>query len=80
MSKVNCIQCSNEMHKTTQSVHNRTAQAGGCLIFIVGICLLFIVPIGTFIGIIMIIWASRMGYKREKVWSCKNCGYFFERR
>ena len=67
------------MKKTTKTNSDRGVQALGCAVFIIGIALLFLFPIGTIIGICLIIFAGRMGYKKSKVWKCPQCDYFFER-
>ena len=54
-------------------------QLFGVIVFILGICLLPFLPIGTLIGIVLIIMAFGLGYKKKAVWKCKECGYFFER-
>jgi hypothetical protein len=74
-----CQQCGYGMERAKRSEHNMPLQALGVAIFIVGICLLFVFPIGTVIGVILIIVATRLGYSEKKVWKCGNCGYFFER-
>ena len=76
---VKCQQCQSEMKKTKKAESNIGLQLIGIILFFVGIVLLFVIPIGTVIGIILIISACGMGYKKKKVWLCKSCGYFFER-
>jgi hypothetical protein len=41
--------------------------------------LLFVFPIGTVAGIILMIGASQLGFKKVKILKCERCGYFFER-
>lgn len=79
MENVDCKQCSGKMKKTVRSIHNRGAQLIGVILFFVGLGLLFAYPIGTIIGVIIMIAANSLGFKRQKVWECQNCGYFFER-
>jgi hypothetical protein len=47
-------------------------------IALLGLVLLFVFPIGTLVGIVLIIVAIKIG-SGKKVWKCKDCGYFFER-
>lgn len=51
----------------------------GVILFLVGIVMLFFVPIGTVIGLIVMIVAARMGYKQHKVWKCDACGHYINR-
>lgn len=55
-----------------------TLQLVGVLVFIVGVLLLFVFPVGTVFGIILMVVATRLGYSKKKVWKCDECGYFFE--
>jgi len=79
MSEISCKQCGGEMKKTTKTDSNYGVQALGCAVFIIGIALLFVFPIGTIVGVCLMIFAASMGYKKSKVWKCNQCGYFFER-
>jgi len=74
-----CQQCGNVMEKTEKADSSLSLQLFGVVLFIVGLVLFFIPPLGTIIGIVLMIAAWRMGYKVRKVWKCKSCGYFFER-
>lgn len=76
---VSCKQCGEAMHRTTRSEHNVALQLLAVVVFIVGVVLLFVVPIGTIIGIFLMLASLGMGYKRRKVWACDHCGYFFDR-
>lgn len=76
---IRCRQCGGGMHKTKRVERDFGLQAFGCAIFLVGLLLLFVFPIGTIIGLAMMIGAARMGYKKKPVWKCINSGYFFER-
>lgn len=67
------------MSKTRKSEHNYALQALGVIVFLVGLILLFLFPIGTLVGIVLMVAAGRMGFTRRKVWQCGSCGYFFER-
>lgn len=78
-TQVKCQQCGAGMHKETRSERDFGVQFFGCAIFIVGLVLLVFFPVGTMIGVLMMLGAARMGYKRKRVWRCRQCGYFFER-
>ncbi|WP_045860339.1 hypothetical protein [Teredinibacter purpureus] len=78
-TKLDCEKCGTEMNKTSRSEHNYGLQVLGVILFIVGVICLFIVPIGTIIGVILMILSARLGFKKSKVWLCNNCGYFFNR-
>lgn len=78
-SQIECKQCGGAMKRTKQVDSDRGLQAVGCLLFVLGIVALFWFPIGTLLGIALMIGSVSMGYKRRKVWKCKDCGYFFER-
>jgi len=67
------------MSKTTKADRNLGLQLLGVILFLVGLGLLFVFPLGTIAGIILMIGAARLGYSKKKVWKCGNCGYFFER-
>ncbi len=77
-NQVKCQQCGSVMDKTTITDNNLLLQVLGVILFIVGIALLFAFPIGTVIGIFLMIGAARLGYKRTKVQKCSNCGYYFK--
>jgi hypothetical protein len=76
---IECKQCASNMIQTTKSEHNIGLQVLAIFAVLVGIALLFVFPIGTIAGLIIIGASMRMGYSKKKVWHCKNCGYFFER-
>lgn len=78
--ELKCQQCGSGMKKTSRAERNMGLQLLGVLLFFVGVALCFVVPpFGLVMGIIVMIVAARLGYKKSKVWICKNCGYFFER-
>jgi hypothetical protein len=74
-----CKQCSGTMKKAVKIKSSIGIQIVGLILFIVGILLLFVFPIGTLLGIALMIVAAKMGYNKIKVWKCNNCGYFYER-
>lgn len=79
MTELDCKQCGGSMAKGSRTDRNYGVQAFGCAVFVLGLALLFLFPLGTIIGICLMIGAARMGYKKSKVWKCQQCGYFFER-
>lgn len=80
MAGVSCEKCSGQMQKTKKTDRSFGLQVVGLLLFFVGIFIMIsMFPIGIIFGLIVMILAARMGYKRTKVWKCKNCGYFYER-
>jgi len=80
MKTMACEKCTDGlMVKTTNAEHNRGMQIFGIAVFLLGLGLLFLFPIGTIIGIFVMLAATRMGYSKKKVWKCKQCGYFFSR-
>lgn len=78
--KVVCQQCGGKMRKTKRDDHDYGLQFVGVALFFAGLIVLFIAPFGALIGLAMIVGAMFMGFKRQKVWSCNNCGYFFQRK
>ena len=76
---VTCKQCGSTMHRTVRGEHSCAVQLLAVAIFIFGAVLLFAFPIGTIIGIFLMLASLGMGYKRRKVWACGQCGYFFDR-
>ncbi len=79
MDTIDCKQCSGQMSRTKKTDSNIGLQLVGVVVFFLGLLLLFIVPIGTIIGLCMMLAALGMGYKKRKVWKCGQCGYFFDR-
>ena len=79
METITCKQCGNGMKQTTKDEHNMALQVVAILLVLLGIGLLFVFPIGTLAGLLIIGASLRLGYKKRKVWLCGGCGYFFER-
>jgi hypothetical protein len=77
--KLTCQQCGSQMRWSKKVDRSCMLQLFGVAVFLVGFVLLFFFPIGTVIGIFMMLGAARMGYSKKKIWKCPNCGYFFER-
>lgn len=76
---IKCQQCAAAMKKTKKVDSDLSLQVIGLLLFFVACVLLFIFPLGTIAGIILMIAAGRMGHKRYPIWLCPNCGYYFKR-
>ena len=53
---------------------------GSCLLALVGVVILFFFPIGTVIGIILILYSLNLGSRKRGLWVCKNCGHQVERK
>ena len=79
VEEVKCQQCGNQMKKTTKADKSLLLQLLGVILFLFGFGLLFIFPIGTIFGVVLMIGSLRLGYSKKKIWKCSNCGYFFER-
>lgn len=75
---INCKQCNGTMQRHKKTEKNMAVQVLGVLVFLLGIVFLAFTPIGTIIGILLMMSALFMGYKKIKGWKCQNCGYFFE--
>ena len=78
-TKVNCQQCGSAMQQKKKAFHNRSLQLLGVILFLIGLGLLFVFPIGTIAGLIIMVVSARLGYSKKKIWQCEGCGYFFER-
>ncbi|HSH29894.1 MAG TPA: hypothetical protein VK971_08310 [Thiohalobacter sp.] len=74
-----CQQCGGLMEKTKKAESNLALQLLGVVLFLFGVGLLFVFPLGTLFGIVLMLGSLRLGYSKKKVWKCTNCGYFFER-
>lgn len=64
----------------------QTKTENGCLmilvalfLFLLGIVVTIMVPMGIIFGPILIVIGLFTGGKRRKLWVCRSCGYFFER-
>lgn len=79
MLNVTCQQCGTEMKKTSKTERSMALQLLGVLLFFVGFALLFVIPLGTIIGAVMMIVSLFLGHSRKRVWLCPGCGFFFER-
>jgi len=73
-----CPHCGGAMTKTTKADRNMALQVLGVLVFLLGLGLLLAFPIGTVFGVVLMIGAGRMGYRKLRVQRCSRCGYFYE--
>ena len=75
-----CRHCNGVMQKTTKVEQSCALQLVGVLLFLIGIGMIVsLEPLLTLIGLVLLILAARLGYKKTKVWMCKQCGSFHER-
>ena len=77
-----CKQCGSEMLQTNHSSGNFTGILKAFIIFFLGLFVLiafFWTLIGIIIGVLLMLMSLGMGGKREKIWKCPNCGYYFKR-
>jgi len=77
-STITCKQCGGSMSKTKKTETSLALQLLGIVFFVVGVFFLLLFPIGTIGGVFLMIGATRLGFKRLKIWKCEQCGYFFE--
>lgn len=75
--RIKCPQCQSDMRRHTFSEGNYKVVLG-LFVLALGVALLWFFPIGTILGIIIILYALSMGGKRRKGWRCTACGYFFD--
>jgi hypothetical protein len=68
-----CTKCSGEMQRAAEA--GSGTPFGAIALGLVGVPLLFVVPAGTVIGILLIVTALVLGYPRKKVWKCPQCGF-----
>lgn len=73
-----CQQCGTEMNYGKIVEKSLVLQLLGVALFIIGLVMLIGFPLGTIIGIILMIVSARLGYSKKSGWKCGNCGYFFE--
>ena len=79
VTTLKCNHCHSLMRKTTKAERDMVLQLLAVLLFLGGAIMLFVVPVGTVFGIILMLTSLFLGYKKIKVWKCPNCGHFFER-
>ena len=76
---VKCQQCGSDMEETVLANEHTGVTAAAVILAILGVILLFVFPIGTIIGVILLIAAPTIANRSKDVWRCTSCGYFFER-
>ena len=74
-----CPHCQSEMYKDTKTNRSMILQLLGVIVFVIGFCLLFVFPIGTIVGLLLMCISLNMGYSKSKIMKCRCCGYFFQR-
>ncbi len=74
-----CQHCGTEMNATKKAERNFAMQIFGVAVFFFGFFLLFLFPVGTIIGLFVMLGGAMMGYKKIKIWLCPNCGAYFKR-
>ncbi len=79
MDSIKCKQCDGTMTKSKKVDKSMALQLVGVLVFIAGLILLFVFPIGTLFGVVLMIVSLFLGYSKKPVWKCGSCGFFFER-
>lgn len=67
------------MTETIRANESTGMTAFAVILAIIGIALLFVFPIGTLIGVILLIAAPKIANRAKDVWACNSCGYFFEK-
>ena len=76
---VQCQQCGGDMEKTVLANENTGVTAAAVILAVIGLGLLFFFPLGTIIGVVLLIAAPKIANRSKYVWRCTACGYFFER-
>ena len=76
---ITCQKCQGNMQKTVIARENAGIVALAVIVAIIGVILLFAFPIGTIIGLLLLVAAPKIADRSKRVWKCENCGYFFER-
>jgi len=71
-----CKVCGGGMKKSSES----KSTGMGCILIIISLFLLAFFPVGTIIGILLLIWGLHQGSKRRGLWVCKKCGSQIERK
>ncbi len=80
--QMTCKHCGGSMRKNTRSFGNFVGIIGALLLFVLGVFIFFafmLTIIGAIIGLLLILMSLGMGGKRQKIWKCTNCGYYFKR-
>lgn len=73
-----CTHCGGPMTATTKTESSAALQVAGVLVFLIGLGLLWVFPIGTIFGIVLMIGACKMGSTKRRIRRCGRCGHFYE--
>ena len=68
-----CRQCGAEMQRAVERASGVPFAA--IALFILGVALLVVFPVGTVVGVLLIFAALALGYPRKKIWKCEKCGF-----
>jgi predicted membrane protein len=74
-----CRQCDTEMEKSTEAERNMALRVLSVLLFLGSVLLIYVVPIGIVVGILLMLISLFFGFRKRKIWKCPNCGHYFER-
>ena len=74
---MNCPNCKTDLVK--KSTRTSFKWIAGLVVFIAGLCFVFIPPIGTVIGIALIYTGNRI-QKGKVFFLCNQCGYSVDKR
>lgn len=72
-----CVHCRCEMESKKIVKKSTAGQLAGVLFGLLGFCLLFVFPLGTIPGIIILVIACKLGYEKKQGWLCPACKYSF---
>jgi hypothetical protein len=67
------------MEKTILANEHAGVTAAAVILAILGVALLFAFPLGTIVGVLLLVAAPKIANRSKDVWRCTACGYFFER-
>lgn len=71
-----CGLCGGSMKESKES----KSQAGGCVVLVLGVLFLPFAPIGTIIGIVLIIAGLSWAMGKKGIWVCTKCGHQVDRK
>lgn len=75
--EVICQHCNSPMMKTRKRGRPVSLQIAGLLLLFAGMILLFFFPLGTFLGIALMIVSTPLSHKQAILWKCPTCGHSF---
>jgi hypothetical protein len=80
-TEIECERCGAPMRPGKYVSSDRGLQAMGCLVMLFGLAIAILwFPVGTLIGIALIIGSVGMTYRIRTVWQCESCGHFLDSR